>query len=103
MVCGGVAGGGLVCAGELRRGTMVISDSCETGATIARVAGVRAGRVFRCVVAQGRNNTRLEWVVGCEDMKGMTPQPLHPAMNCGASMLPRCMPLFLFKSPIPTT
>lgn len=33
---------------------------------------VWAGRVFRCVGTQGRNNTRPKWAVGCEDMKGMT-------------------------------
>ena len=65
---------------------MGLTDSCETGPLTREWRG-RAGRVFRCVWAQGRNNTRLEWAVGCKDIKGMTPQPSHTRMNSGASVV----------------
>lgn len=43
---------------------MALTDSCGTGAAITGIEEVRAGRVFRCDWAQGRNNTRPEWAVG---------------------------------------
>jgi hypothetical protein len=77
----GVRAGVWRCAGWIAAGAVgwviVLNDSCETGAAITGMKGVRAGRVFRCVWAQGHNNTRPEWAVGCEDMKWMTPRPLH--------------------------
>ena len=49
-----LAGGGLVCAGELRQGqwggVIVLTDSCETCATIAGVEGV-GGKTGRGSVA----------------------------------------------------
>ena len=45
------AGGGLV----------ALTDPCGTGAAIM---GVQVGRVFRCALAQGHNNTRPEWAGG---------------------------------------
>ena len=75
LVCGGGGGrvwwyAGWIAAGGGVMGLRFLWGWCRNRGS----EGVRTGWVFRCVGTQGRNNTRIEWAVGC-DMKGITSLP----------------------------
>ena len=69
MVCGGAGGRGLAVRWlDCGRGCGGDGAKCflrDWRRSTRGWMGMRAGRVFRCVGVQGRNNTRIEWAVGC--------------------------------------